>query len=118
VNDDHRPMLVEGTIAKAHLFLYLLGRFDEVWLEVDASRCEPADIPHVLLYDIRLPTETPLSVSPGGVEGEVTDRGRPLPVRVPWDAVYLITAGGIDYHVDDPPAGRPPPLTVIRGGKA
>ena len=116
--DDHRPMLVEGPIAKAHLFLYLLGRFDEVWLEVDASRCAPTDIPHELLFDIFLSTEKPLSVSVTGLEGEVRLAGGLAAVSVPWEAVYVITGGGLDYHVDDPPGGRPPPLTVIRGGKA
>jgi hypothetical protein len=116
------PMLVAGDLAKAHLFLYLIGRFNRIWLDVHPSRCEPAGLPTALVYDLADPDAIqPFTVTMTGVEGEVPSAaGLRVEARVPWAAVYRITGGGVDYEVDDPPANEPNtrPLTLIRGGKA
>lgn len=126
-DEEHRTFYVEGNLAKAHLFLYLIGRFDMVWLKVHPAMVTPTDVPRLLMYHL---TDSlgirPLSVTTTDVTGEVPLQSGMVEVRVPWTAVWLIAGGGTDYTVDDPPddpdndyADEPAPkLTVIRGGKA
>jgi len=124
--NERRTFAVEGNLAKAHLVLYLISRFDCVSMRVDRAQCAPHDIPGLLMFHLEHPLcIKPLTVTTACMTGEIRLRDELVEVRVPWEAVYWVSSGSEEYEVDDPPAdeagaAQPAkrPLTIVRGGKA